>query len=240
MYFSLSKIIWGVVEPSHIILWCSLLAVALLLLNRRRAGLVFVILTAVLLVGLGVVPAYVWLARPLEYRFADLKPPARADGILVLGGNPQGDQRLPVAYMVSRRYPNAKLVFGGGSGELIDNRPNEAAAIAGQILYDLGLAPSRLILEGHSRNTRENIQFAKALIKPRPGETWILVTSAYHMPRAMEIADGLHWKMFPWPSEHISNRHEIRSWFSVANNLDKFDVIVHERIGLLFQDLSSK
>ena len=240
MFFTASKVFWGLAAPSHVILWCCLLAAILLATGRRRAGTVFAVLTAVLLIGIGVVPSYIWLGRGLENRFDDVRLPPRADGILVLGGGAEDFKRLPVAYMLSRRYPGARLVFSGGSGALIDNTPYVEAEQARHFLVNLGLDPARLTLEGRSRNTAENLEFSKALVRPRPGDIWILVTSAYHMPRAMEIADRVGWTFAPWPSDRLTPRHGLRGWFSIVGNMGAFDGLVRERIGLVVYRLSGR
>ena len=232
MFFTASKIFWLLCAPSHVIVWCSVLAAILLLAGRRRAGTGLAIAAAALLVMIGIVPSYHWLGRPLESRFDGLVPPAHADGILVLGGGGQDIYRLPAAYMIARRYPQARLVFSGGPGELLRGHPGADAEHAKDFELALGLAPSRLQLEGRSRNTFENLQFSKELLHPRADQAWILVTSAYHLPRAIEIAQRMGWKFFPWPSNRLTARHGLPDWFEVASNLENFDMLMRERIGL--------
>lgn len=234
MFFFASKIFWAVAAPSHVIVWCAVAAALLLRTGRGRSGTALAVVTALLLTGIGVVPSYHWLGRPLEYRYDDLPAPTHADGVLVLGGGSNGDvHRLPVALMLSRRYPEARIIYSSGSGALLDNRPNVDAERAKRFLLALGLAPARLTLEGRSRNTFENLQFSQALIKPRPDQTWILVSSAFHLPRAMAIAQRLGWKFTPWPSDHMSDRSHLVGWFEVAPNLENFDALVREYVGLL-------
>jgi uncharacterized SAM-binding protein YcdF (DUF218 family) len=233
MFFTASKILWVIFVPSHIILWCAVLAAALLLAGRRRAGTGFAVVSALLLLGIGLMPSHNWLGRPLEYRFEVHNPPTHADGILVLGGGSSDLYRLPVTAMLARRYPEARIVFSSGSAALVDNQPSVDAENAKAFLTALGVAPSRITLEGHSRNTFENLQFSKALVKPQPGQTWILVTSAYHLPRTMEIANQIGWKLFPWPANHLSAPSGMPGWWGVPANLDAFDTLLHEYIGLV-------
>lgn len=234
MFFPVSKIFWGLCQPSHLLLWCSLLAAILLLVRRyRRAGTVFAVLTALLLIGIGVVPSYTWLIQPLEHRFDSTPYPKHVDGILTLGGGQEDTIRLSHVVMLARRYPNARVVFSGGDGALIDNRPGVAATHATRFLLALGLDPARLTVEGKSRNTFENLQFTQRLVRPRPSETWLLATSGHQLPRAMEIANRLNWKLVPRPTNYLTYRHAWYGYFAIPDNLRFFDMSVREWIGLL-------
>ena len=95
-------------------------------------------------------------------------------------------------------------------------------------------------MEPRARNTYENILFTKALVKPRPREVWLLVTSAIHMPRAMAIARKLDWPMLPWASDYMTAPHGAPVDFDIAGNLSNLDFAVHEGIGLLVYRLTGK
>jgi uncharacterized SAM-binding protein YcdF (DUF218 family) len=89
-----------------------------------------------------------------------------------------------VTAALARKYPNARVVFTGGSPNLISGDAKEADFAAG-LVQSLGIEKSRLILEHRSRNTYENALFTKAMVDPKPGERWLLVTPALHMPRSV-------------------------------------------------------
>lgn len=234
MFFSASKIFWGLCAPSHILLWCSLLAAVLLLTRRyRRTGIGFAVLTALLLVGIGVVPSYTWLMQPLEHRFDAADYPAHVDGILTLGGGTEDIVRLAKTAMLARRYPNARIVYSGGDGALINNRPNIEAEYARNFLLALGVEPARIIVEGQSRNTLENLKFTQAMVKPQAAEVWILATSGYQLPRAMEIANRVDWKFIAWPTNHTTYARGIHGYFRIPDNIRFFDMAVREWIGLM-------
>ena len=141
------------------------------------------------------------LIRALENRYPRPAWPARVDGVLVLGSGfdvdilrrrhaPQANEgvnRLVAAMAVARHYPEARVVFTGGSAVLI-GAENAESVTARYVFSELGLEPRRLVLEPNARNTYENILFAKALVKPKPGEVWLLDTAAIHLPRAMAVA----------------------------------------------------
>jgi uncharacterized SAM-binding protein YcdF (DUF218 family) len=128
-------------------------------------------------------------------------------GVIVVGGGlatylqavkeakaPAGPgERVVAGIELARRFPNAKLIFTGG-GE-----PSPVTAMA-----RLGIAQSRIVVESHSRNTAENASFTARLMTPKPGERWILVTSAYHMPRAMSCFRAAGFAVEAYPVDYLS------------------------------------
>ena len=65
----------------------------------------------------------------------------------------------------------------------MDDGSAEAKAAA-RLLESFGISRDRVLLEDRSRNTVENAVFSKAIVEPKRGDRWLVVTSAYHMPRA--------------------------------------------------------
>jgi uncharacterized SAM-binding protein YcdF (DUF218 family) len=251
MFFTLSKIFWTIAAPSH---WLGLLAFAVafcLLLRWLRAARIFALaLVALILVAwLTALP----LARAWEDRYPRPSWPQHVDGVLVLGGGydsqllqqrhaPRDNGaafRLVEGYAAARRYPGARLVFAGGSGEM-GGSPFPESVTANYIFNELGQDPKRVVLESRSRNTYENFLFSKAIVKPKPGEVWLLATSAMHMPRAMAIAAKVNWPMTPWPTDFITGPDSSIDIWGVTQNLDLLDYVVHERIGLTAYRLTGK
>lgn len=251
MFFALSKIFWTLAAPSH---WIGLFAVAILvclLFRWLRAARVFAMaMVALLMVAwLAAVP----LARSWENRFPRPSWPRHVDGVLVLGGGydslilqqrhaPQGNGaafRLVEGYAAARRYPGARLVFTGGSGAM-EGSPLPESVTAGYVFAEIGQDPRHMVLESRSRNTYENFLFSKAIVKPKPGEVWLLATSAMHMPRAMAIASKVGWPMTPWPTDYITGPDTSHDLWQVTANLDLLDYVVHEWIGLAAYRLTGK
>lgn len=189
------------------------------------------------------------LLYPLESRFPAWDPSRRTpDGIIVLGGSvdtdlsaahgmpvvPRAADRLFAPAELARRYPNARVVFTGGSASLVPTEAREADYSA-PILENLGIAKERLILERDSRNTWENAIFTKKLVAPKPGERWLLVTSAFHMPRAMGIFRNVGFDVEAYPVDwRMGGRDELFAFTrNGADGLGKTDVAVREWIGLL-------
>lgn len=251
MFFTLSKIFWILAAPSH---WVGLLVLATvicLLLRWYRAAKfsAFAALAILLVAWLTAVP----LVRAWEDRYPHPSWPAHVDGILVLGSgfdsallrerkapsSNGGAYRLVEGLAAARHYPQARLVFTGGSGALAGS-PFPESDTARYVFLELGADPGHVVLESRSRNTYENILFSKALIKPRPGEVWLLATSAMHMPRAMAIAKKLDWPMTPWPTDFLTGSQSGGDFWGIAGNLELLDYAIHEWIGLAAYRLSGK
>lgn len=251
MFFVLSKLFWMVAQPSHWLGFLVLATAVFMVLRWTRAARFCAIAAALLLLLAGFLA--VPLVRNWEDRYPRLPMPARVDGILVLGsgfdtalfrarGAPatnDGIWRLEAGFAVARRHPGARLVFSGGSGAL-GGAPFSEAETARMILIEMGQDPKQLILEDRSRNTYENILFTKAIVKPKPGEVWLLATAAMHMPRAMAITRKLDWPMTPWPSDYLTAPSGGGNLLSVTGNMAYLDYAVHEWIGLLAYKLSGK
>ncbi|RUU92319.1 YdcF family protein, partial [Mesorhizobium sp. M7A.F.Ca.MR.176.00.0.0] len=188
---------------------------------------------------------------------APSKPPlpAKVDGIVVLGGgfegainlarggyelNSSGDRMVETA-VLARRFPTAKVVVSGGTGALFLDGEGDAAT-APRLLTALGVAADRLILENKSRNTYENAVFTKELVTPKPGETWLLVTSAFHMPRAKALFDKAGFATVPWPVDYRTSGKEGIGLFrdNPADSLQATTMAIREWIGLFAYWLSGR
>ncbi|MGZ3345471.1 MAG: YdcF family protein [Caulobacteraceae bacterium] len=242
-FFPASKALAFVAAPSHILLWLVFGAAAALTLGRIRAGRVLGVVAAALFVLIGVAPLGSVLTRPLEDRYPRPPLPRQITGIVTLGGGlgvpalmargapgsaPSRD-RLVSTYELARLHPEARVVFSGGWGQYSD------AIAARDDFLRMGLAPARLVLEGRSRNTYENLAFTQALVRPRPGETWVLATSAIQLPRAMAVARRVGWPMIPWPTDYKTDKRPFwreGGWFQIGDNLSQVDDAAHEWIGL--------
>jgi uncharacterized SAM-binding protein YcdF (DUF218 family) len=245
MFFFLSRLLWIFFAPSHFLAWMVIAAAVLLTTKYERIGRHLAVAAAILFFLIGVMPLGSWLVAPLENRFPRQDWPAHVDGILVLGGglhseileargvpaSENSEIRLVTAFEAARHYPNARVVFSGGIAEL--GGSGEPETVAAKFIFgQIGLAPARLAVETQSRNTWENIALSRKMVKPAPGEVWLLATSAYHMPRAMLAAKKLHWKMIAWPTDYKTARTIYGTLFGIPENLGLFDEAFHEWLGL--------
>ena len=248
MIFLLSKLAGVLVRPSTLLLLCCVVGLALSWRGRSRLG------RSLLLVGVGgfvavlLLPLDQWALLPLEDRFPQVaNPPAHVDGIVVLGGAVEPDitadrgipslngaaERMTEAVTLARRYKEAKLVFTGGRGAVTPGRETEAD-VARALFIDLGVAPDRLVMERDSRTTWENAVFTRALVHPKPGETWILVTSADHVARGVGAFRAAGWDVIGWPVGYKSG-HDLILWLptSLGQRPGQLDEAVHEWAGLV-------
>lgn len=250
MLFVLSKLLWAVLNPGNLLLLCALAGTLGLFSRRprvRNLGRGLLALGLGTMAAIAVLPLGEWLLTPLEERFPKpAEPLGRVDGVVVLGGavdlRVSGERgqpelgaaadRLTAFVALARRYPQARLVFTGGSGALFDTGHREAD-VAENLIAGLGLDPARVAFERGSRNTRENALLAMALAQPQAGETWLLVTSAFHMPRAMGSFGRAGWRVTPYPVDYrTTGPGGWRPGFSLMHGLSLLAVAEKEWIGL--------
>ncbi|WP_431856402.1 YdcF family protein [Azospirillum sp.] len=250
MTFILSKVLWGIVQPGNALALLLAFGAALLFSrrdSRRRAGRRIVAAAALGFFILTTLPVGTWVIRPLEDRFAKPALPNRVDGIIILGGalNPplsaernepsvnDAAERVLATAELGLRYPDARMVFTGGSGSLFGGRYREGEVMRAA-LDQVGFDSGRVLFENESRNTWENALFSRDLVEPKPGETWILVTSAWHMPRSVGIFRRVGWDVLPYPVDYRS-RPGMKPYviLDLDSNLDKLSWAVREWIGLV-------
>ena len=106
----------------------------------------------------------------------------------------------------------------------------------------LGVAHDRITAEEQSRNTIENAVFSRLIADPKPGERWLLVTSAYHMPRAIAVfrAAGFLVEAYPVDWRTRGPVDAMRLFGSLSEGLGRTDAAIHEWIGLLAYRLAGK
>ena len=258
MFFLLSKIIWFCLKPSTLI--AVTLGIGLYQLTRQRivSGRRWVTgaLAALLICGLS--PLSDMLFSTLEHRFPrpDLSAPGtHVDGIIILGGSEDGRinvmrelmslnesaERMTEAVALSRQFPASRVVFTGGSHAVLMTKTPEGQR-AQRFLTALGVDPARQIIEDKSRNTYENAVFTKAMVQIKPGERWLLITSAWHMPRSMGIFRKAGLDVIPWPVDYRAP--EGAGLFmpqpSIAQGLIRLDTISKEYFGLLVYWLTGR
>jgi uncharacterized SAM-binding protein YcdF (DUF218 family) len=244
--FELGKIAWLLLAPANLLL--LVLLVVFLAVPRRRAprakGWLGVVVLAMVLIActpLSRLPLTV-----LENRFAGQALPQKVDGVIVLGGGitpavslarnepavAAATPRLLAFADLARRLPEAKLVFTGGSGDIFHPDLKEAP-LAKLSLAQLGVDVGRVVFEDQARNTYENARFSRELVQPKPGEVWLLVTSAAHMPRAMGTFRALGWDVRPWPVGYWTSGGGLDYWgFDLLGGLSTLQAGAREWIGL--------
>jgi uncharacterized SAM-binding protein YcdF (DUF218 family) len=256
MFFVLSKILGFLAIPSNLVALAGLIGVALLLTRHGRSGRRLVVASLVLLAVLGLSPIGNALIIPLEQRFPPWDAARGAPaGIIVLGGAISPDislarnvvalnesaERLAVVAELARRYPDAKILFSGGTGALLYSEGIEAD-FALRLLQSFGIARERILLDSRSRNTVENAQFSKEIAQPKAGERWLIVTSAYHMPRAVGVFRKASFPVEAYPVDWRTRGDEdvLRPFFTVGDGLRRTDTAVREWVGLAVYWITGK
>ncbi len=250
MFFYSSKLAWLVLQPSALLPGLALLGILLLPTKWARVGRNLALTSITALLVLGFSPLGNILVLPLEERFphGKIEPGASVDGIIILGGaidNIIGNRRRSLATneaaeriiegaRLARRWPRAKILYSGGSGHLLDTKTRESD-LARALLHDLGVTPDRLIIENRSRNTFENAEQSKILADPKASERWLLVTSAFHMPRSMGCFRQVGFPVLPWPVDYrTGGQDDIFRFFSKpSEGLRRVDLVSREWVGLL-------
>ncbi len=228
-----------------------MLGTILLYTPRKGLGRLFLAIIIIIWLTIIIFPVHVLIATPLESRFPQVTTlPKKVDGIVVLGGAVdemltamhkqvslnQAAERMTVAATLSKKYPNARLIFTGGSG--LTSKGNlelNEATVAELFFASLGISESQLILENNSRNTYENALYSKQLAQSKLSETWLLVTSAYHMPRAIGTFRKQGWQVIPYPVDYrttgnVTKRHLV---LLLGDKLSIIDTAAKEWVGLV-------
>lgn len=202
------------------------------------------------MVTIGVFPLGGSLLRSIEETYPVIHDLQTVDGLIVLGGgeapqasmvweqpqlNDAGD-RYVATLALAHQHPNARILFAGGSGRLRDvaGAPVSEASIAAKIFSDQGIAAERLLMEDRSRNTAENARLSMALADPAPDETWVLITSAYHMPRAMRSFEAAGWRgLVAYPVDFRSSTWRDGMKWDFTGHAKLLNIALKERAGAL-------
>jgi uncharacterized SAM-binding protein YcdF (DUF218 family) len=221
--------------------------------DRRRAGLRLLIGSWIPLALVHLTPAGRWLLVPLEERFPRQGEfpavlPEDVTGLVLLGGSfvidLSEERREPIYNLagarlfdflaLARQYPKARIVFTGTEVE---------AKLARRAFEEHGIDAARATYEDQSLNTADNARNTKALVAPKPGEKWALVTSALHMPRSVGLFRGVGWEVIPCPVNFVTTgRLDLGSWFAPFGGTNglSWRSAMHEWIGLVYHRVAGE
>lgn len=255
VFFIASKLIWAVISPDSLIVILGVGAWLATVAGWQKLSRRLLAFCALLLIVIGSFPVGEWLIAPLENRFqANSALPANVDGVIVLSGaispvlseiwgqvefGGAGERLTSFRYLADLN-PRAQLVFTGGTGSLT-TQEYKAADYARFLFEQLQLGERAIIYESESRNTAENAANSKALVNHQDGENWILITSAFHMPRSVGIFCQQQWPVHAYPVDHESRRGNLlRLQFNFADNLELLRTAVREWVGLIAYRVSGR
>jgi len=247
LFFVLSKTIGLMLLPTNFLIGIGVLGALLLATRFAPAGRKLLIASAALLAICGFSPLGYLLLYPLEQQFPpwDAAQGAPA-GIVVLGGTIDVDvsaargvavvagaaDRIIASAALARRYPNARIIFAGGSPNLRSDA--READYAASLFESLGISKERLIMERRSRNTQENAEFSMAIAAPKAGERWLLVTSAYHMPRSVGLFRKAGFAVEAYPVDwRVGGTEDFLRFTAISlEGLDRINVGLRGWMGL--------
>lgn len=210
------------------------LGILLFLTSWKAFGRKLLIIAAIPLIVIGLTPIPRYVLHTLEQRFPVLPLPEHVDGLILLGGYfsiPETDSRDFPVYnkaasrlfdfmLLMRQYPQAKVLFTGTAME---------ARFTRDVMKQHGLDVTRIIFDSDARNTRDHAKNLMELVQVNPEEKWLLVTSAFHMPRAVGVFRGANWNIIPYPVDYhtpstihfmhnsfLLDHHNFVAWFISA------------------------
>ena len=255
MFFILSKVLAFFTLPSNVVITAVIFATLLLFTRFARAGRKLLVLSCILILVFGLSPVGRVLMNILEDRFPawDVSRGAPT-GFIILGGSvspeisiarkttslPDAAERLTVVPMLASRYPDAKFIFSGGNASIFGG-PAEADYVV-PLFESFGVSRARVAIENASRNTAENAELSKKLAAPKAGERWVVITSAFHMPRSIGSfrAAGFDVEAYPVDYHTVGSKDDYGLFRSFTAGLSHVDVATREFIGMLMYRLTGR
>jgi uncharacterized SAM-binding protein YcdF (DUF218 family) len=247
IFFLLSKLIWLVISPDSLLVILTVISFILLWKKsykyaQRLLGFVVMLMLIIFLLPIGE-----WLLYPLETQYrTNPELPQKIDGVILLGGaesaylsnlwqqtelGESAERDLAFMYFI-RQYPDARYVFTGGSGSL-DNQEYRQAHVVKKLLLEHGFDISNIIFEEQSRNTYENAKLTYHAIKPGADENWILITTAWHIPRAVGVFHKIGWPVIAFPVDHHTHPGDLLRFNpGFTGNLHTLGIAIKEWTGL--------
>ena len=249
-----SHILWFLITPSHVIGWGFLVGLAVYWHFRKSAQFI-IMSSAALFLCLGFLPMGYNLVHYWETQHTKpLTLPDSIDGIIVLGGSTDKElsdahqtyilndsaDRLSQFAALALQHPRAKFIFSGGIKS--EKLENTEAYYARSFFSSIGLPMDNIIFEEQSRNTYENALLSKKLVSPAPEESWLLVTSAFHMPRSVAVFKALEWNVIPYPVDYKTGKtyRFLPLDINIPRNLKFFDIGTKEALGQLAYKITGK
>ena len=245
--FVLAKLLAFLTQP---LAWVVLLLTLGLMSQRRRPRggrvLLWSALTLLLLQGWEPLPDALLRRLETQHPAPSQIDPQRYAGVIVLGGALESSyvwesskqpalngaaERMTAALPLMRRAPRLQLLFTGGQGELLADGLSEAER-ARLFYVSQDLDAGHLLLESASRTTYENAVFSAALPEVDKTRPWLLLTSAWHMPRALATFEKQGWNVTPWPVDYRAGLQTPWSQYSLAGGAAKWHTALHEYLGL--------
>jgi uncharacterized SAM-binding protein YcdF (DUF218 family) len=258
--FLFKKIFAPLFLPLSVVI--ALLLVGLFLVwftRKQKTGKIVITTGVILLILLSYGFTSDRLLKPLERRFPPLMIDSRpvvsgevssVKWIVLLGGGHTYDRDLPVTshipgdslarltetIRIYKRIPGSKILLSGGA--VFDPYPE--AKVLSSFAQMLNVPSEDIVLDNDSRDTEEQAKRIRAIIGRDP---FVLVTSAYHMPRAVAIFKKQNMAPVPAPTNHMVRKRENihpSDFYPSSMGLRKTEIAVHEYMGLIWSKIRNK
>jgi uncharacterized SAM-binding protein YcdF (DUF218 family) len=249
--FSLKKFVAPFFSPLSICIEMMILGLVLLMLSQKqKAGKVLIAMGIVFLVLCSYEGISGRILQTLESQYSQLDLGQGSGGgvtapikwVVVLAGGVSGDPTLPIQLQISHHsrvrlmegirihslLPGSKIILTGGIGF---DGPPEATTLS-RVAQELGVAKSDMVLEVESRDTKDHPLYVRHLVNDDP---FILVTSAFHMPRAMKLFMKQGLTPIPAPAGPWKPAKDFWSpgnLFPSATGLRLAELAYHEYMGI--------
>jgi uncharacterized SAM-binding protein YcdF (DUF218 family) len=241
-----SKLLAQLVYPANIVLWLMIVAFVLILLRHTKsAGFSLFLAIAAVFVGSSPIALALYQAHERQYLPIAIDTTSVADAIVLLAG----DVGIPASPRVETqihgnrvihslrlyRAGKAPLVIVSGGNVFSQQGLESEAEYTARLLEEFGVPREAIVLDRVSRNTRENaLETARLVGKHGLGKV-LLVTSAFHMPRAVASFQSVGIKVIPSPSSISAElaRPRVLDWIPTMDGLDSLKSLVHEKLGIL-------
>jgi uncharacterized SAM-binding protein YcdF (DUF218 family) len=251
MFFIISKLLAFIIAP---IVWVTALLIWTLLTKDARKKRRLLIITFCVFYFFSNSFILDEFFRPYETPAVQERDlPGKYDAGIVLGGmiaydptfvRPQFDRavdRLMQAITLYKDGKIRKILISGGSGSILEKNVLEGFILR-DYLIKLGIPDSSIIVEGHSKNTRENALYSKPLLDSlNKNGRYLLITSAFHMPRAMRCFQKVGINVTPFSVDRYSGPRKFvfdYAFIPSTGAMDGWNVILHEWLGLLIYKIS--
>jgi uncharacterized SAM-binding protein YcdF (DUF218 family) len=256
-FFIIAKLVGALLKAETWFMLALFVSFFSLLYQKQRIALWIIACTFVNVLALSIFPLGGSMLARIEATYPAKPTLDRVDGIIVLGGGGnlgewrrwgqlelgEGADRYTSALALSRQHPEAVIVFTGGSGALRDALELEKSEseLAQEFFAAQGIQAGRLILEGQSRNTAENAVLTLKLVQPKQDMKWVLITSAFHMPRAMRSFETSGWRnLTAYPVDYRTASFIDHTGWNFERNLRNLNILTRELIGQLAYRFTSR
>ena len=249
----ISRSVWVLIQPGNFLFLILLLGLFLSkyqqkLQSNKNLGNYLVIISVTIMSFIGFTNFSSWVLWPLESRmdiFRNQTELGPYSGIIVLGGAESftisktlnqntfnsSSERLIQTAALALKYPNLPIIYSGGYPP--DPKEFKEHVVAKVFFKNAGIDLSKIRFDKNSYNTHSNAIESRALIKESERENWLLVTSAFHMPRSVGTFQRAGINVQPYPVDYRTNlKYDGFFKLQFSENFKRFDMAIHEYIGL--------